>query len=290
MIIKELMLNNEIILIDSYNNLICEKYINILNLYKYFDECINEKNKEINIKIGDKNINNKDYILYNFMDIQTILESIKYKKNSLLFDYINSYLLNNINSINELNEYIKKYFLNYLQDCNIDIDLYPVDNILKIFSNCLEISTIIDKPLEKINYMLEYIINNNVNKTIIIFLNSDNLPIKYNYENVICFNLSKNIEIKHNNILLTNKSCKNLDIEIILEYLEKNWPIQFNRQSVLYWLRYYFDNCIFLDKVKITNEELLIVAFLFKKMYHIEQNIYYSNEINDIIKSFIANI
>ena len=289
-LIKELILNNESLLIDSYNNLIYEKYINILNLYKQFDDCINEKNKDVTIKIGDKTINNKDYILYNFMDIQTILESIKYKKNSLLYDYINSYLLTNIDNFEELSEYIKKYFLNYLQNCNIDININSTDNILKIFSNCLDINSIINNPIEKINFMLEYVINNNLNKTIIIFLNSDNFTLKCNNENVICFDTSKNIETKNNNILITNKFYKNLDFEIILEYLEKNWPIQFYKETVFYWVKYYFKNCIFLDNIKIVNQELLIVAFLLKKMYKMNQNIYYANEISDIIKSFIANM
>ena len=272
-LIKELIINSESILIDSYNNLICEKYTDILNLYKYFDECINEKNKDLNIKIGDKNINNKDYILYNFMDIQTILESIKYKKNSLLFDYLNSYLLDNITDIDDLNEYVKKYFLKYLKNCNIDLNVNSIDNTLKIFSNCLEIIPNVDNPIEKINYMLKYIINNNLNKTVIIF-----------------FDISKKININDNNILITDNFYKNLDFQIILEYLEINWPIQFNKESTLYWLKYYFINCFSLSKIKITNDELLIIAFLLKKMYKLNQNIYYSNKINDIIKSFIANL
>lgn len=289
-LIKELIINNESILIDLYNNLIYEKYTDILNLYKYFDECINEKNKDLNVKIGDKNINNKDYILYNFMDVQTILESIKYKKNSLLFDYLNSYLLDNITDIDDLNEYVKKYFLKYLKNCNIDLNVNSIDNTLKIFSNCLEIIPNINNYIEKINYMLKYIISNNLNKTVIIFLNSDNFYIPCNFENIIFFDISKKININNNNILITDNFYKNLDFQIILEYLEKNWPIQFNKESTLYWLKYYFINCFSLSKIKITNDELLIIAFLLKKMYKLNQTIYYSNKTNNIIKSYIANL
>lgn len=290
MLIKELVLNNENILITSYNNLIYENYIDILNFYRFFDECINEKNKDLNVKIGDKIINNKDYILYNLMDIQTILESIKYKKNSLLSDYLNLYLLDNITDIADLSEYLKTYFSNYLKKCNINMNINSSENILKIFSNCLEIIPIIDNPIEKISYMLEYIINNNLNKTIIIFFNSNNFLINNKFKNVIFFDINKNIEMNNNNIFITNNFYKNLDFEIILDYLEKNWPINFKKESILHWLKFYFTNCISLSKIKITNETLLIIAFLLKKMYKLNQTIFYPNEINDIIKSFIANL
>ena len=49
-------------------------------------------------------------------------------------------------------------------------------------------------------------------------------------------------------------------------------------------------SCFSLSKIKITNDELLIIAFLLKKMYKLNQTIYYSNKTNNIIKSYIANL
>ncbi len=275
-------------LIDSNNHLIYQHYNEILNLYKLFDDSINEKIKDLNIKVGDKKINSKDYILYNFMDIQSILECIKYKKGSLLYDYVNTYLLDNIVNIDELNNYIKNYFCTYLNNCGIDFQINSSDNVIKIFSNSLELIPFINVPIEKINLMFKYITQNNLNKTIIVFINSDNFLLDLNFENVIIFDVSRKIDFYKNNILINNLT--NLDINIVLDYLEKSWPIQFNKNIVLYWLKYYFEYCFSLSAMTISNNELLIIAILLNKEYKLNQKINYSNNISNIIKSFIASL
>ncbi|HHW68736.1 MAG TPA: hypothetical protein GX747_00130, partial [Tenericutes bacterium] len=88
-----LLVKNNLIITDvqilKENNVIYNNKKQILNFYRYFDEAINEKNDTIVIKIGEKKVTSKDYILINLLDLQSVLDSIKYKRGNIIYDYIN---------------------------------------------------------------------------------------------------------------------------------------------------------------------------------------------------------
>lgn len=71
-----------------------------------FDEVLNDKEVTIKIAIGNQNITTKNYVLVNLLDIEAIINQFKYKKGSLIYEYVNIILENvDINIVDEINDF-----------------------------------------------------------------------------------------------------------------------------------------------------------------------------------------
>lgn len=290
--INELKIEKDYLKITKRNYILYRNLQDVLKFYKFFDDCINEKEKSITIEIGNKSISSKDYVLYNLLDIQSILDCLKYKKGSLVYEYVTDFINDNSVNSQNLEEYMQEFYQNILKKCSLNIRLTFEENISKIFQNSFDVLPIIENREEAINKLLNYIVKNTINKKFIIFVNSDLIKINLEeFDNVILFDINNKVNLRHYNLILYDAKRTNFNLEMLLNSLEINWPIDYNKTIVNDWLNYFFKVCFCKDTLYINNNELLIVSSLINKLMQLNMKIIYdTEEIDNIIKSFLADL
>ena len=93
-----------------------------------------------------------------------------------------------------------------------------------------------------INNLINKYIKLDETKTYIIFYDSDFIPInskEYEYNNVYLFDISKSNKLKKYNISLINE-VNDFNYIILLEEIEKNWPVLFDKNKVINVLNHYY--------------------------------------------------
>lgn len=280
-------------LFSKENNIIYRNLNQVLTLYRNFDEVINEKNENIIIKIGEKRVTSREYILINLIDFQTILDSVKYKRGNILYEYI-SILFENLDfgvQI-ETNLFLEKIFGVIQKEFCFNSHISFEDNLFKIFNSCADFKPIINDSeiVLKIQEILDYIIKIKMDKKFIIFINSEYLKIDINKnDNIFILDINSDKPMNQYNIIFLNE-IQNFDINILLDNIKLNWPINYIdsevEQSLGKYFKFYYNKEIVDDK----DEKVLIIAKMINKMYDFNQKIVYSDNCsNNIIKSFLDN-
>lgn len=293
----ELVINglNETINLDikKHNQIIYNNKSHLLSFYKYFDILIKEKQELEKIKLGNKNVTSKDFILINLMDIASIVEELKYKRTSLLFEHMNS-IITNI-SLDEklfLEEVIEKTFNNIKSNLNFDINISCDIDMFKLFNNHVDFLPKI-KNEEIINVLmviLSQTIVTQLNKTFIIFVNKDLINMDFStFDNVYIFDVTNNHTVKDVNILLSN-NAQNFDYEMLFNTIKLNWPLDISDKELEKIIDYYFNNCYSTDNFIAETENLLIFTKIINKLMNINQDVSYDESIiSNTIKSFLIS-
>lgn len=291
----ELNIENELeknsIVVNKNNSIIYDKMINVLNFYKNFDEVINNKNENIDMHFDNKKVNSKDYILINLIDIDNILNSIKYQKGTILYEYITTIIDNCDFELNqEINEYLENKIINISKKFCFESKISFESDLNKIFSTGIQIKSKIS--LENLNIKINEILNDIImkkqNKTFIIFYNSEFINFQSNYDNLYLFDISQKNDFQKYNVICLN-SLENFNQELLLDKIKLNWPIEYKEHEIenllnKFLLEYFKDSEIISD-----DKNILILSKLLNKFYNLDKSITIENsKIDPIIKSFLS--
>lgn len=284
---KEIDLN-----IKRNNNILYQNKKPILELYSYFDEVINEKNDDINISFDYKKITSSNCILINLMDVDSIINNGKFKKGSILWEYINS-LIENIdeNNISDLNTYLESFFSKVKEASIVEYNSFFDIDVVKLYNNFINIKPQIDTCVlyNKLLEMLDVLIKKKLNKTFIIFIdNNINVNIIKDYENIYLFDISKNKNSDKYNLICIDE-LKEINFDILLNTLEDHWPIECDKKSIMEYLNNYFNTYLNNEKVVVNNDNDLIIALLLNKIYELNQEIICDlSHISKVVQSFYS--
>lgn len=285
---------NTSIVINKKNYIIYNKYENIIKFYKLFYDLINKKDETIKIMLNNNKVTSKDYTLYNFIDINNIINTFIFEKGTIIYDYFITLVENNnIELLDKINEQTKLYFDSMKElsvfDYSVNTDINPT----KLLQTGIQINTNINfeeysKLLQK---MLKYLLDQNPTKYYIIFYNSDYIDFNdiYSYENIYFFDISKKYKINNYNILLLDE-VHNLNYQNIIDKLELCWPIEYKAGHIKYLLDNVLMGYFTFINPKANNEDLAILYFLLNKYFNlsIKLDIDYSS-LNKNIQDFLQS-
>jgi hypothetical protein len=277
--------------IRNYNNILCSDSSKIIEFYKKFDDIINEKEQSVTIRIGEKKISSKDFILINLMDIQEIIDSIKYKKSSILYEYINFKLENIAPDYQiDINNYLEQTFMKIMKDLPFESNISFDESISKVFSNLANFHPIINVEdiNEKINMMLNELVANKLDKIFIIFVNSEYFQLSNeNLHNTYIFDISKKNSILNYNLIFMS-DFQNFYMENLLNLIMINWPIQYDSLEVEIALDEYFKNYLDVNNIITENQNIAIISKILNKTYSFNKKITLINpNKNVIVQSFL---
>ncbi|HHX93774.1 MAG TPA: hypothetical protein GX690_01575, partial [Tenericutes bacterium] len=143
--------------ISKYNNIIIRNPKQVLEFYQVFDEVLNDKEVTIKIAIGNQNITTKNYVLVNLLDIEAIINQFKYKKGSLIYEYVNIILENvDINIVDEINDFLEQKFNKIANEFNFNYYLSLETDLIKLFNNQVEFKPLIN--VSEYDSIVEYLI------------------------------------------------------------------------------------------------------------------------------------
>ena len=75
-----------------------------------------------------------------------------------------------------------------------------------------------------VEYLIKFIAKTNLNKKIIIFINSNLLKINFNdCDNLFVFDFSNSKDVTEYNLIITDE-ITNFDYNILLNQIKINWP------------------------------------------------------------------
>ena len=276
----------------KYNKILILNEKKFLEFYLLFYSLINEKNKEINIMIGNKVLNNKNSILFSFCDFNEIIYNLNFKKGSLMYDY----LITNIYDLNLLDEDIINYDIDNILDfltkkMNLNI-LYKLDiDLEKLITNFTSFKLNFDVDnLETIfNFLLENYISKNQDKIVIVFYNSNLFTFNWTkYNNCYVFDIGNN-DIDSYNLIL-DKEIKNFSVDTIIKILEKKWPVNFENESVIQYVKKYFITIKSKNILYSDNEQEYLTYYILNKLLSSNIKIIKNNfHIHNNIKSFLEH-
>lgn len=278
-----------IIDINKINNILIVDYKGYLNFYKYFYYLLIKKNNNYSIRISNKSLNSKNTIFLDFTSILNIFMLLDYKKGTLLYEYmISKYSYIDDIGYNKIFELYKE-IQNKLSQNDDDIFYNIVSDLNKILYQGIELSYNehnLIKTLEKILY--EYIEKNN-DRTIIMFINSDIVPLStFSFNNVFVFDITRKKDYIDYN-LITKDNIKELDFNIIKDTIIRNYPLIIDSKKIDNYIQIYYKNLIYLDNIYVQSEEELIIYSMLSKNNYLKQCIIPIDiQINNKIKSFLA--
>ncbi len=216
----------------------------LFKFYYKFYKLIVLKDENINIKIGEKTLENRNSILLNLTSFNEILNNLMFKKGTLFYEYIENCLQNvDFNIIESLNVICDDIGKSIVDQTHLDIS-YQLENDLakktfdlikfkfahlELFDNCI------------FEQVLKDVIEKNTSKLFIIFYNSEIMSLDFSlHSNCYTFDVSDTTLISECN-LICNEGVINFNVETLQNYLYDNWPIDFNANDVTAYIdRYYF--------------------------------------------------
>lgn len=279
--------------ISKYNNIIIRNPKQVLEFYQVFDEVLNDKEVTIKIAIGNQNITTKNYVLVNLLDIEAIINQFKYKKGSLIYEYVNIILENvDINIVDEINDFLEQKFNKIANEFNFNYYLSLETDLIKLFNNQVEFKPLINVSEYDsiVEYLIKFIAKTNLNKKIIIFINSNLLKINFNdCDNLFVFDFSNSKDVTEYNLIITDE-ITNFDYNILLNQIKINWPTNYVDQEIFNSLNFYMKYFYSKDKIKTNDVNIIIISKIINKFYDFNQLLEYDTKIiNNVIKSFLDN-
>lgn len=267
--------------------------MDVLAFYKYFDEVINVKNELISMNFDNKKVNSKDYVLINLLDLNSVLEAMKYQKNSIIYEYVTSTIeFLDYNFTEEVNRYLEDKYLEISKKFCFKSRIIFESDLNKIFNSGIQISPIIN--LEEINLkiieMLNYLISLKQNKIFIVFYDSEFINFDSSFDNIYLFNFSQKNSFNSYNLLLINKEIKNFENQLLIDKIKLNWPISYNDFEIEELLNNLLINYFKMDNINSSSQNEIVLYTLLNKFFNLNKKIIIKNmKLNDIIKSFLKN-
>ena len=262
--------------------------------YYQFYQCLENKDKNIKINIGEKMLEPKNTILFSFCDYKEILENLKYKKGTLFYEY----LLSCLGELNILEEDVVFYDIaniakNITEKANVKVFYNLEEDIEKLLFSTVDFTLDFEVKniVEVLKNLLKSYIEKNQNKIFIIFYDSSLLPLKFEYfDFCYTFDISEQKDLDRYN-LICMEEIKKFDINSFVEKLESIWPVEFYNEKVINYVQKYFifKKC---NISLIAHEEPEYLTYkLMSKIYNEEISIKLDNStIRDNNKSFLEQI
>lgn len=273
--------------------MIYDNYQSFIKFYKFFDDIINEKNDNCKVLLNNKQLSSKEYILVNLIDTYSILNELKFKKGTLLYEYYIEKLINiDPSFIDSLNNILYDINNSFRETLPFKTSLYVDFDITKIFSCGVNVEPIIldNKLIDILMEILNEVVGNKIDKKFIIFFNSDYINInKIKFDNIISFDISEQFEFNNYNILLLDEP-HNIFYDNVMEFCKRNWPVDYKNNEIELLVNkmknYYFR----FSEINTNNEKVLIISHLFNKYFKLNKNIKYNvHKIDQIILSFLQS-
>lgn len=278
--------------IKKHNNCILVQQEGLFKIYCSFREVTLEKNKNYSIKIDNKLLNSKEYVLINLLDYNSIRDNLTNKKGSLLLEYFCE-KIKNLDFIDTdiILEKIVDIGKKIVTESGIQISFEIDENITKIIFEILKFqnnAVNFDEIIQSIQFLLYETISLNIMKTYIVFYDSSFLPLIFNnYENVLSFNVSKSEEIYN---LISLAEVKELNISKIKNEIEKVWPLSCNEKFIDELLYEYYHSKISLNRLFAKTEEEVIFFNIMNKLLNFHKEIKWNIQISNNIKSFLIDL
>lgn len=266
----------------------------MFKFYYQFYQCIERKNKNIKIAIGEKTIDFKNTILFSFLDYKEIMESLKFKKGNLFYEYLIS-CLEDLNLLEEESIFydIVTIVKEIIKKANLPISYDIEEDLEKLIFNFVDFNLEVDmnKISEIINCLLENFISKNRNKTFIIFYNSELISLNLDYfDFCYSFDVSDQKNIEDYNLICEDE-VKKFDKEMLIEKLESIWPVEFDKEKIIVYTKKYFIYKKY-NLPFIAYEEFEYLTYIIlSKIYEDKIDISINNfVIRNNIKSFLTKI
>lgn len=286
---------NDIFLkIRKNNKILIKNELGVINLYLLLYKMICGRNSDIQGYLENKNINQKDFILINFLNYEEFNNALLFKKDSLLYYYTESIIKESIDSFDEMiyNKIIS-FVDNSLEKSNLEIDYQLDENSLKlIFSICNFRLKNNEKYLSSIEIMLDSILRKENFKKYIVFYNSKIINIDFSkYDCCYSFDIAAGYPIEEYNLISFKNELKEFNLEILEKEIEFLWPISYNQSDIKKYMKRYFEQYISLNELNLESKNDIIMASIIQKLFNINQKTNYdSSSLDNNIKSFLTNL
>lgn len=274
----------ENITIEKNNKVLITNYDKYIEFYKYFYEMSN-------IFIENKEILKKDCVFIDITTIAGIIKELEFKKNTLLYDFI--LIKYNEIDINKKDEFYSAFLkqIEYLKsNMNLEFELIPEEIIDKVIIQNINTKINYARLIKDFENILHFVVSYNINKTYIIIYNSSFFQMSRNLDNCYTFDVNSYLNIKDYNILISDE-IRNINYELLIEYLKEIWPVDYFKQEIENLLEEYFSYGIHKKIFKTQKEKMYLLSSIINKEYKFHQEITCDKVVFDsIIKSFIDNL
>lgn len=274
----------ENITIEKNNKVLITNYDKYIEFYKYFYEMSN-------IFIENKEILKKDCVFIDITTIAGIIKELEFKKNTLLYDFI--LIKYNEIDINKKDEFYSAFLkqIEYLKsNMNLEFELIPEEIIDKVIIQNINTKINYARLIKDFENILHFVVNYNINKTYIIIYNSSFFQMSRNLDNCYTFDVNSYLNVKDYNILISDE-IRNINYELLIEYLKEIWPVDYFEQEIENLLEEYFSYGIHKKIFKNKKEKMYLLSSIINKEYKFHQEITCDKVVFDsIIKSFIDNL
>lgn len=274
----------ENIIIEKNNKVLITNYDKYIEFYKYFYEMSN-------IFIENKEILKKDCVFIDITTIAGIIKELEFKKNTLLYDFI--LIKYNEIAINKKDEFYSAFLkqIEYLKsNMNLEFELIPEEIIDKVIIQNINTKINYARLIKDFENILHFVVSYNINKTYIIIYNSSFFQMSRNLDNCYTFDVNSYLNVKDYNILISDE-IRNINYELLIEYLKEIWPVDYFEQEIETLLEEYFSYGIHKKIFKNKKEKMYLLSSIINKEYKFHQEITCDKVVFDsIIKSFIDNL
>lgn len=274
----------ENITIEKNNKVLITNYDKYIEFYKYFYEMSN-------IFIENKEILKKDCVFIDITTIAGIIKELEFKKNTLLYDFI--LIKYNEIDINKKDEFYSAFLkqIEYLKsNMNLEFELIPEEIIDKVIIQNINTKINYARLIKDFENILHFVVSYNINKTYIIIYNSSFFQMSRNLDNCYTFDVNSYLNVKDYNILISDE-IRNINYELLIEYLKEIWPVDYFEQEIENLLEEYFSYGIHKKIFKNKKEKMYLLSSIINKEYKFHQEITCDKVVFDsIIKSFIDNL
>lgn len=280
--------------IQKDNHILVENEKGMIDFYNRFMKLI-EGTEEFTGFIDYKKIDSKSFVLLNLLDYQVLNEAVQYKKGSLLFEYIDFVLKDHIStfpeSINlELVSFLDKIF--YQE--NLQVDYVVNEDSIKLLHNQVQFflpCKSLEMQLEAIKEMLNSLFIHNLTKKYIIFYNSKIIDYDFSkYDCCYSFDVNQNKPFEVYNLMAID-AVREFNLNILKKEIELLWPIEYREEHLKKIIEKYFTQYLFLEEIKLSIPEEILVAHIIQKLLGIDKKLSYDSSIlNYNIKSFLTKL
>lgn len=265
-----------------------------LTFYNNFYQVLKNKNKDIEIFLENKLLDFKNSFLLTLTDQTELLENLNFKKGTLFYDYVLTKVNSDITLDSEILYYDLVNFLKNIQEnTEIDVDFEINEDFEKLILSIVDFHLDFKfKNITKIiNFLLMNYIEKNFSKIGIVFYDSSVITFDVdNYDSCYFFDVNIQKKLKDYNLLF-DESFTEFNLSFILDKLETMWPVEFNREEVLFYIELYFKSMLVHLDLEVFDECSLITYTLLNKIYGYQVNMVKRNfQIRDNVKSFLEQI
>lgn len=168
-------------MIQKENSILILNKNEMLKFYYQFYSCIENKNKEVKISIGEKILDSRNTILFSFCNYKEILEQLKFKKGTLFYEYL-LYCLEktDISSDDHVFYNLVDIVKSMLRETDLNIEYDLEEDLEKLIFNTVtfNLNFKINEITNIFKCLLESFLERNQNKNYIIFYDSSLLSLE----------------------------------------------------------------------------------------------------------------